>query len=75
MQNQHYPFPEDFLWGASTSAFQVEGGADEGGKGPATTDLGANRPGIADNKVAADHYLPASGQEVCSFPKVNQFLS
>ena len=40
-----------------------------------TTDLGANRPGIADNKVAADHYLPASGQEVCSFPKVNQFLS
>ena len=37
--------------------------------------LGANRPGIADNKVAADHYLPASGQEVCSFPKVNQFLS
>ena len=56
MQNQHHPFPEDFLWGASTSAFQVEGGADEGGKGPATTDLGANRPGIADNKVAADHY-------------------
>ena len=56
MQNQHHPFPEGFLWGASTSAFQVEGGADEGGKGPATTDLGANRPGIADNKVAADHY-------------------
>ena len=56
MQNQHPPFPEGFLWGASTSAFQVEGGADEGGKGPATTDLGANRPGIADNKVAADHY-------------------
>lgn len=56
MQNQHHPFPEDFLWGASTSAFQVEGGYGEGGKGPATTDLGANRPGIADNKVAADHY-------------------
>ena len=49
MQNQHHPFPEDFLWGASTSAFQVEGGFGEGGKGPATTDLGANRPGIADN--------------------------
>ena len=56
MQNQHHPFPEDFLWGASTSAFQVEGGFGEGGKGPATTDLGANRPGIADNRVAADHY-------------------
>lgn len=49
-------FPADFLWGASTSAFQVEGGYNEGGKGPATTDRGAGRSGIADNKVAADHY-------------------
>ena len=49
-------FPAGFLWGASTSAFQVEGGYNEGGKGPATTDRGAGRPGIADNKVAADHY-------------------
>ena len=44
MQNQHHPFPEDFLWGASTSAFQVEGGFGEGGKGPATTDLLAGGP-------------------------------
>ena len=49
-------FPENFLWGASTSAFQVEGAYNEGGKGPATTDLGAHDPSIADNKVAADHY-------------------
>lgn len=49
-------FPEGFLWGASTSAFQVEGGFGEGGKGLATTDLGARKPGIADNKIAADHY-------------------
>ena len=49
-------FPAGFLWGASTSAFQVEGGYNEGGKGVATTDLGARRPGVADNKVAADHY-------------------
>ena len=49
-------FPTNFLWGASTSAFQVEGGYNEGGKGVATTDLGTRRPGVADNKVAADHY-------------------
>lgn len=49
-------FPADFLWGASTSAFQVEGGFDEGGKGVATTDLGTRQPGVADNKIAADHY-------------------
>ena len=45
-----------FLWGASTSAFQVEGGYGEGGKGIATTDVRLVPDGIADNKVAADHY-------------------
>lgn len=49
-------FPEGFLWGASTSAFQVEGAYNEGGKGLATTDVSKLPEGIADNKVAADHY-------------------
>lgn len=49
-------FPENFLWGASTSAFQVEGAWNEGGKGLATTDVQTPRPGIANNRVAADHY-------------------
>ena len=55
MNQTIHHFPEGFLWGASTSAFQVEGGYNEGGKGPATTD-GSVGPGIADTKVAADHY-------------------
>lgn len=33
MRNIEKEFPKDFLWGASTSAYQVEGGYDEGNKG------------------------------------------
>ena len=47
---------KDFLWGASTSAFQIEGAYNEGGKGLATTDVRKVPEGIADTKVAADHY-------------------
>ncbi len=51
------PFPKNFLWGASTSAFQVEGAADIDGKGPSVQDhLGARHPGITDFSVASDHY-------------------
>ncbi len=49
-----YIFPNNFLWGASTSAFQIEGGFQEGGKGIATTDT--KKEDIADNRVASDHY-------------------
>lgn len=47
-------FPNNFLWGASTSAFQIEGGYGEGGKGPATTDK--VREGYASARTASDHY-------------------
>ncbi|WP_296875170.1 family 1 glycosylhydrolase, partial [Thomasclavelia sp.] len=45
-----------FLWGASTSGFQVEGGYNEDGKGLATTDIRKVPKNIADSKVASDHY-------------------
>jgi beta-glucosidase len=31
-------FPKDFLWGAATAAYQVEGAYQEDGKGPSVWD-------------------------------------
>lgn len=50
------PFPKDFLWGASTSAYQVEGAWNEDGKGMSVQDLHEPPAGITDFKVASDHY-------------------
>ena len=47
---------EKFLWGASTSAFQIEGAYNIDGKGLATTDVRHVPEGMADTKVACDHY-------------------
>ena len=42
------PFPSGFLWGASTSAYQVEGGVDEDGKSPSIIDMYEHPEGVAD---------------------------
>ncbi|SEM55527.1 6-phospho-beta-glucosidase [Mesobacillus persicus] len=49
-------FPDNFLWGASTSAYQVEGGAGQDGKGPSVIDIKRIPEGTTDYKVASDHY-------------------
>lgn len=49
-------FPKHFLWGSSTSAYQVEGGWNEGGKGLTIQDVKTPPSGTPDFKVASDHY-------------------
>ena len=53
-------FPENFLWGAATSAYQVEGAAYEDGKKASQQDI-INREnyqkyGFANADIASDHY-------------------
>ena len=56
MAKKHRDFPADFLWGASTSAYQVEGASLEDGKGPSVQDIKVIPEGTPDFKVASDQY-------------------
>lgn len=53
-------FPDNFVWGVATSAFQIEGAAAIDGKGPSIWDEFCRVPGaIADQSngdIACDHY-------------------
>jgi beta-glucosidase len=53
-------FPEGFLWGAATAAYQIEGAAATDGRGPSIWDTFSREPGRVRNgdtgDVADDHY-------------------
>lgn len=49
-------FPENFLWGASTSAFQVEGAANEDNKGLTVADIRSKKSKFLDTSISVDHY-------------------
>lgn len=49
-------FPQGFLWGASSSAYQVEGASSEDGKGPSCQDVKQIPGGTSDLTVCADEY-------------------
>lgn len=53
-------FPKNFIWGAATSAYQIEGGYEAGGRGPSIWDAFTAIPGKThegeDGRQACDHY-------------------
>lgn len=53
-------FPQGFLWGSATASYQVEGGVNEGGRGPSIWDTFSHTPGKVANgdtgDVADDSY-------------------
>jgi beta-glucosidase len=53
-------FPENFVWGAATAAYQIEGAATDDGRGPSIWDTFSRTPGKVHHghtgDVACDHY-------------------
>lgn len=60
MPDLPFSFPDDFIWGAATSAYQIEGAADAEGKGLSVWDVFCQQPGRvrdgSSGRTACDHY-------------------
>jgi beta-glucosidase len=56
----HDPFPDDFMWGTATAAYQIEGAVAEDGRRPSVWDTFSAAPGHTVNgdtgAIACDHY-------------------
>jgi beta-glucosidase len=66
-------FPSSFVWGAATAAYQVEGGAQAGGRGASIWDMLCDKAGAIygghDGSVSSDHY-GRHRQDIALFAKL-----
>ena len=60
MSEKKFVFPRDFVWGAATASYQIEGAWDENGKGESIWDRFSHTPGKVQDgdtgDIACDHY-------------------
>ncbi|MCP5100335.1 MAG: beta-glucosidase [Chloroflexi bacterium] len=58
--NNDIQFPDNFLWGAATASYQIEGAANEDGRGESIWDRFSHTPGKTQDgdtgDIACDHY-------------------
>jgi beta-glucosidase len=58
--NEEYKFPQDFIWGAATASYQIEGAHKEDGRGLSVWDVFSHQSGNVykdeTGDVACDHY-------------------
>jgi beta-glucosidase len=62
-ESQPFRFPANFLWGAATSAYQIEGSPLADGAGPSNWHRFSHTPGLVEGEatgdIACDHYRRA----------------
>ncbi|MDB5083568.1 MAG: beta-glucosidase [Bacilli bacterium] len=63
-------FPQDFIWGAATAAYQIEGAFDEGGRGLSIWDTFAHTPG----KVFEGHTGDTACDSYHRYPEDIRFM-
>ena len=51
-------FPRDFVWGTSTSRYQIEGAVEEDGRGQSIWDVFSHQPGRVKNADTGDVASP-----------------
>lgn len=58
------PYPKGFLWGGATAANQIEGGWNEGGRGPAAGDFAIHLPKELRSKINGEMYKDVNVKQI-----------